>query len=101
MLIIGFASYIRNNINGPTKKDQLKSGVVGSTISNVVSTFRQNLRPDPTLDLQGKRAAVLQRQLKGYKDEDPAIKSQACLPLLVFEHMIHQSTRSTFDTAIS
>ena len=101
MLLVGFANYVRNNTDGPTKKNQLTHGAVSSAISNVVSTFRQNLRPDPTLDLQGKRNFHLQRLLKGYKDEDPAVKSQACLPLAVFEHMVKQSTLSTFDNAIS
>ena len=101
MLLVGFANYVRHNTNGPTKKDILTSGAVSSTISNVVSTFRQNLRPDPTLDQQGKRSFYLQRLIKGYKDEDPAVKSQACLPLAVFEYMVKQSTKSTYDTAIT
>ena len=101
MLLVGFANYVRHNTDGPTKKDQLTSGAVSSAISNVVSIFRQNLRPDPTLDLQGKRNFYLQRLLKGYKDEDPAVKSQACLPLAVFEYMLKNSIQSTYDTAIT
>lgn len=101
MLIVGFADFVRKNIHGPTTKDQLTHGAVNSAISGVVSTFRQNLRPDPTLDKQGQRCVFLQRLLKGYKDDDPATKSQACIPLTVFEHMLKQAKNSKFDTAIS
>jgi hypothetical protein len=50
----------------------------------VVQAFRQNLRPDPTIDSSGQKSAILVNQIKAYKNKDPPTKHQACLPMTVW-----------------
>ena len=83
----GFAFYIRNNLHGSTYKTILMGDTVNAAISHVVQAFRNNLRPDPTLDETGQRSSILKRQIKGYRDTDPAKTHQACLPLIVWKHI--------------
>ena len=49
-LISAFAGACRRNLYGKTSKPQLRGKTVKATITNVQSTFRTNLQPDPALD---------------------------------------------------
>jgi len=40
-----------------------------------------------SLDPDGKKSINISRQIKSYKNNDPATKHQKCLPLSVFRHM--------------
>ena len=86
-ILSAFATSVRRNEYGKTNKTQLCKGTVSSTISHVCTTFRTNLRNDPSLEESGIKSIFLQRQMKGYKDGDPGIKHQKALPLLVFRTM--------------
>ena len=87
LVMSGFAHSIRQNYNGSTSKHRLLSGTVQTAVSHVVQTFRQNFRPDPTRDESGNRGAILTRQLKSYKDADPATAHQACLPIQLWKQI--------------
>ena len=63
-ILCAFAASVRRNLYGKRKKEQLGGGTVSSTIANICSAFRQNFRRDPSLDETGKKALLLQRQLK-------------------------------------
>ena len=92
LIMSGFAHSIRTNYNGSTRKSELLSGTVQTAISHVVQTFRQNFRPDPTRDTSGAKGAILIRQLKSYKDADPATAHQACLPLQVWQQIYEDNS---------
>ena len=83
-ILCAFAASVQQNLYRKRKKEQLGGGTVSSTIANVCSAFRQNFRRDPSLDKTGKKALLLQRQLKKYIAEDPETKHQMALPLVVF-----------------
>ena len=83
-ILCAFAASVRRNLYGKRKKEQLGGGTVSSTIANVCSAFWQNFWRDPSLDKTGKKALLLQRQLKKYIAEDPETKHQMALPLVVF-----------------
>ena len=82
-----FANETRNNRLGKTSRNSLRGSIVETAIANVVSVFKENLRPDPTTDAFGTRILPLRRQLRGYKDQDLPPKRQCCLPLTVFKTM--------------
>ena len=99
LIIAGFAHTIRENLVGRTSKTTLLGSTVSSAVSNVVQAFRQNLRPDPTRDANGTKSALITRQIKAYKEDDPASKNQACLPLSVW-HRIHDDTSTPLTQAM-
>ena len=72
---------------------------VGSTISDLVQAFRANLRPDPTRDATGEKAAILTRQIKAYKNSNPPPNHQAALPLIVW-NAINNNHNTIKDSAI-
>jgi hypothetical protein len=81
----GYAHHIRHRRHhSPSSKTTIQGNSVSTSLSHVVQAFRQNLRADPTHDTTGVKSAILRRQLKGYRDSDPARKSQACLPIKVW-----------------
>jgi hypothetical protein len=86
LILSGFAHFTRTHRSNKssTASTTLQGNTVATTLSHVVQTFRQNLRSDPTNDTTGSKSAILRRQLKAYRDSDPARKSQACLPLKVW-----------------
>ena len=90
----GFAHSVRANHHQSTSKSRLAGGTVAATVSNVVQAFRKNLRPDPTLDNSGAKSIIIANQIKGYKNEDPSTKHQACLPLLVWKNIYNDHSNS-------
>ena len=64
-LLSAFAGSCRRNEYGTTRKSILRGKTVKSTITNVRSAFRSNLRPDPALDPDMKCSLFLTRQFSG------------------------------------
>ena len=98
-LLSAFVSSCRRNEHGTTKKPQLTGNTVKATVTNVRSTFRTNLRPDPALDPDKRISLFLTRQLAGYVDADPLAKQQKALPLSVFKNL-HNNTFTPMDKAM-
>ena len=98
-LLSAFAGTIRRNTFGKTNKSQLTESMVQATVTHPCSSFRANLRPDPSLDEPGQRSLILRRQLQGYVNADPAPAHEKCLPLSVFKH-IATNKISLITTAI-
>jgi hypothetical protein len=94
LIITGFAYSIRHNHHKSTTKSILTGGTVNAAVSNVVQAFRQNLRPDPTIDSSGQKAAILINQIKAYKNKDPPTKHQACLPMIVWISILKDKSNS-------
>ena len=88
LILSAFASACRRNQYGTTRKYRLKGGTVKSTVTHVRSAFRENLRPDPGLDVDGKFSVFLTRQIAGYVDADPSTKQEKALPLSVFRVLL-------------
>ena len=88
LILSGFGHHVRANIDGKTNRDTLAGSTVAAAISDVVQTFRQNLRPDPSRDESGTKSAIITRQLKNYTNQDPPKQSQQCLPILVWERLL-------------
>ena len=61
--------------------DTLAEGTVRGAISYVAQTFRENDRPNPTRDNDGKLGQLLSRQYKAFKNKDPKPKQQKALPI--------------------
>ena len=81
-IIAGFAQEIRENNYGKIKtKKKLMADTVAATISSISSTFRENGFGNPTLDADNQKSIFLQRQLRGFKREDPLPQGQQCVPL--------------------
>ena len=66
---------------------------VAATISSVSTTFRENGLKNPILDDNNEKSIYIQRQLRGYRNQDPPPDSQQCLPLSIFKTIF--SDRST------
>ena len=41
------------------------------------------------LETDGERSLILARQIEGNRYRDPATRHQKCLPLSIFQHMLH------------
>ena len=99
LILTSFAYCIRQNHYGCTTRNFLLGKTVGSTISDLVQAFRANLRPDPTRDATGEKAAILTRQIKAYKNSNPPPNHQAALPLIVW-NAINNNHNTIKDSAI-
>ena len=55
-IMSAFAVALRRNEQGKTKLDKLMGGTVSTTIHNVCSVFRTNIRRSPIVDEHGKMA---------------------------------------------
>jgi hypothetical protein len=85
LIMSGYAHHLRHRLQkSPTSKATIQGNSVATALSHVVQAFRQNLWADPTHDTTGIKSAILCRQIKAYRDSDPARKSQACLPIKVW-----------------
>ena len=83
--IVGaFAVEIRHNQFGKKPLSQLKGDTVEATLDSVCKTFNANGLPSPQLGLNGRKAVQIERQLKGYKDDDEPVKRQPALPVRFF-----------------
>ena len=87
-LISAFAGACRQNLYGKTNKDGLQGKTVKATITNVRSTFRSHLQPDPALDPDKKMSLFLVRQMSGYIDADSLEKQEKALPVSVFRKLL-------------
>jgi hypothetical protein len=65
----------------------------------VAQAFKLAVRPDPRLDVDGKLAFILQRQLRGYQSTDPGEKPQVALTGSVLRKFYHLAI-SSFDKAM-
>ena len=54
---------------------------VATTISSISSTFRENGFWNPTLDDDNQLSIFLQRQLQGFRRDDPLPQGQQCVSL--------------------
>jgi hypothetical protein len=72
-----------------TKENEfLAASTCSAALSNVCATFRNEGRPNPSLDPDGNTSFLLRRQLKGYTNLDPASKGQKPIPLHLITEMI-------------
>lgn len=101
-----FAAAIRENgrgINGDAEskapRARVAEGSVRAAIDAVAATFRINQLPSPVHDPSGRLLYLLGRQLKGYKNADPASKPQKALPPSVFRS-VASVTITPLDVAI-
>ena len=88
ILLSAFGACIRRNKFGTTSKEQLVGGSVATALSNVSTTFRIFGYRNPMREEDGGPCLAIARQIRGYKDSDPSIKHQACIPLIVFSKSI-------------
>jgi len=98
-IICAFGQYIRESgFSGkPTKL--LKSESVRSAMDCVAQAFKLAAHTDPRLDINGKFAFILQRQLRGYRSTDPGEKPQVSITGSVLQQF-YKLTVSSFDTAL-
>ena len=68
--------------SGPSY-DTLAEGTVRGAISFVSQTYRENDRPNPTKDKDGKLGRVLSRQYRAFKNSDPNPAQQKATPICV------------------
>ena len=85
-ILTGFAQEVRENNYGKIRtKKKLMADTVAATINSVSSTFRENWFGNPILDNDNQKSIFLQRQLRGFKRDDPLPQGQQCLPLSFFK----------------
>ena len=59
----------------------LAESTVHSSVSSVVSTFRENGRSNPTKDEDMELGWILHRLYRAFKNEDPKVEHQKVVPL--------------------
>ncbi|GFH61799.1 hypothetical protein CTEN210_18275 [Chaetoceros tenuissimus] len=79
-----FAYEIRHNRFGKKSLSKLKGDTVETTLDSVCKTFVANGIPSPQVGVNGKKGILIDRQIKGYKDEDEPTKRQPALPVRFF-----------------
>lgn len=73
----------------------LAESTVRGSISNVVSTFRENGRSNPTKDDDMELGWILHRLFRAFKNEDPKVKHQKALPLSVISELWKRQNTET------
>jgi hypothetical protein len=76
-VLVGFCSALRDGRFQPGKRKGLVQSSIQDALGAVAQTFRIHRRDDPRFDAQGNTAFILQRTLKGFKNEDPPTTKQA------------------------
>ena len=80
-LIGAFAHATRENTGFSTRPgNQVQSSSVKAALDAVSATYREYQCPDPCRDSHNQKHVFLERQLKGYTNEDQATRSQKALP---------------------
>jgi hypothetical protein len=77
----------------------LAEGTVRSSISYVVSTFRESGRTNPTKDEDMELGWILHRLYRAFKNEDPKVEHQKAVPLSVISELWKQNTET--ETALA
>ena len=99
MIVSSFATSVRRNQFGTTRKQILLHRTVKFAISDVSMSFRTHIKSDPTLDSSGQTPLLLQRQLRGYKTLEPTTKHQNDILEKLVLH-IYMQTNTHLNTAI-
>jgi hypothetical protein len=86
-LVGAFMQALRQGrFSGPSY-ETLAGTTIDNALSSLVQTFRDNDRPNPTLDADGKLGRLLQQQKRAYANKDPAPKQQKALPCVVLKEL--------------
>ena len=94
-LMGAFAMAMRQaRFSGPAY-DALAEGTIRNSISYVVSSFRDNDRPNPTKDEDGELGRLLSRLFRGFRQEDPNPIQQKALPVIVLKEIAKLVTTET------
>ena len=86
LLVGAFVAALRRNQFGKKVQPRLLHSTITGAISALRTEFRKNMRSDPATDGTREMSILIKRQLRGYKDADPATKQAKALPLLVFSY---------------
>ena len=95
-----FAEAIRKREFSRPSSNPLVSATVRATVDNISQTFREFDHGDPRLNETGKTSRLLQQQLKGYKEEDPAEKQEKAIPFSVLR-FAYENALTDLDRAIA
>ena len=96
-----FAMALREGRFSKRTHAPLAEGTIRNTISFMASTFRDNDRPNPTKDDDGKLGRLLSRLFRAFRNKDPAPKQQKALPATVLIELSNlqatESQRARFE----
>jgi hypothetical protein len=95
-----FAAAMRDGRFSSSTGTSLGLKTVRGAVDHVVATFRENDRPNPTLDIDKRLAWTLARQFRAYSKEDPKAKQEKAIPICVIE-LIALKTSTESQCAIS
>jgi hypothetical protein len=95
LLLGAFAQSARNCEWSKSSKgyDYLVAKSCRTAIDSVCQAFVESGYDDPGKDSHGKLAFVLQRQMKGYKNNDPSEKPQKAIPFGLLQKIITLPTK--------
>ena len=73
----------------------MAEGTVRGAVSYVTQTFRDNNRPNPIKDKDGKLGRVLSRQYRAYKNGDSSPTQQKAIPVCVVAKVYKKKSTET------
>jgi hypothetical protein len=89
-IIMGkFAMAVREARFSRESHEQLAAGTVEDTMQYVCATFGENGYPNPSTDIDGQLAFILQQEFRLFKNTDPEEKHQKSIPISVISELIH------------
>jgi hypothetical protein len=96
LLLGAFTQRVQDNEWSRSSKgyDHVVAGTCRATIDNVCQAFVAAGYENPGKDTHGQLAFVLQRQLKGYKNNNPAEQPQKAIPFSLLQKMITLPTKN-------
>eukprot|EP00957_Ditylum_brightwellii_P158955 12098493-Ditylum_brightwellii.AAC.1 len=90
-LICAFMESVRRGDYSQGCTKDIQSATTRAAIDNVASTFRVCGRSNPTKDTRGKFHLDVDRQLRGYRKEDPPPKQEKALPVVVYRWILRHT----------
>jgi hypothetical protein len=91
-LLAAFAERVRNGDYG--KGTRVQAGTVQVALCAVGKTFEMDGRDNPTYRCEGKYWLQLERQIEGYRRQDPPAQHKLAVPVSLIEYLVKFGAQS-------
>jgi hypothetical protein len=91
-LITAFAEHVRHGSCG--RRQQVRAGTVQVAVCAIGKTFEMDGRPNPLYRAEGRYWLPLERQIEGYRRQDPPSQCKLAVPVSLVEYLVQLGASS-------